>query len=268
MTISSWIWSAISQVRGHHCHARTSRASGLDLYYLLARNCNPGSECGSNTIRFPSLSAISKEILACGAMDVQHCRHEFCQLRAAWSTVCAKKGIDMTNESMTRRDFGKALGAAATCMALPTILPRQARAADTVRQGLQIGAMGALRTTLPAASNPYDLTFDVKDFPDSTSVLLAIEQGELEIGNTTTQHLTRAISGRDSRGDAGRRSRRRRNRFVDQCGWRWRWWWREQRWRRRWCLCGELHRRAAGGGRWWWWRGRRRERWSCGHPGQ
>jgi NitT/TauT family transport system substrate-binding protein len=100
----------------------------------------------------------------------------------------------MTNDSMTRRDFGKVLSAAAACIALPTILPRQARAADTVRQGLQIGAMGALRTTLPAASNTYDLAFDVKDFPDSTSVLLAIEQGELEIGNTTTQHLTRAIS--------------------------------------------------------------------------
>ena len=33
-----------------------------------------------------------------------------------------------------------------------------------------------------------------RTFRDSTSVLLAIEQGELEIGNTTTQHLVRAIS--------------------------------------------------------------------------
>ncbi len=54
--------------------------------------------------------------------------------------------------------------------------------------------MGALRTTLPAAGSKYDLAFDAKDFRDSTSVLLAIEQGELDIGNTTTQHLIRAIS--------------------------------------------------------------------------
>jgi NitT/TauT family transport system substrate-binding protein len=54
--------------------------------------------------------------------------------------------------------------------------------------------MGALRTTLPAAGKKDDFILDVKDFRDSTSVLLAIEQGELEIGNTTTQHLIRAIS--------------------------------------------------------------------------
>ena len=83
----------------------------------------------------------------------------------------------MTKDSITRRDFGKALSTAAAGIALPTILTRHAYAADTVRHGLQIGAMGALRTTLPAASTKYDLTFDVKDFRDSTSVLLAIEQG-------------------------------------------------------------------------------------------
>ena len=69
-----------------------------------------------------------------------------------------------------------------------------ARAADTVRHGIQIGALGALRTTLPDVEKKYDLKYDVKDFRDSTSVLLALEQGELDIGNTTTQHLTRAIS--------------------------------------------------------------------------
>ncbi|MGH6703138.1 MAG: ABC transporter substrate-binding protein [Bradyrhizobium sp.] len=100
----------------------------------------------------------------------------------------------MTEDNITRRGFGKVLGAAASGIALPTLLTRPAHAADIVRDGLQIGAMGALRTTLPAASNKYDLTFDVKNFRDSTSVLLAIEQGELEIGNTTTQHLIRAIS--------------------------------------------------------------------------
>src|SRR5205085_9340217 len=71
---------------------------------------------------------------------------------------------------------------------------RNAYAADTFREGLQIGAMGALRTTLPGVDKKYDLTLDAKDFRDSTTVLLALEQGELEIGNTTTQHLIRAIN--------------------------------------------------------------------------
>ena len=100
----------------------------------------------------------------------------------------------MTERSITRRDFGMALSAAVGGIALPTLLAGQAQAADAFREGLQIGAMGALRTTLPAADKKYDLAFDAKDFRDSTSVLLAIEQGELEIGNTTTQHLVRAIS--------------------------------------------------------------------------
>jgi len=86
------------------------------------------------------------------------------------------------------------LGAATAGLALPAIFPGGARAADVVRHGLQIGAMGALRTTLPTAGQPDNLTFDVKDFTDSTAALLALEQGELDICNTTTQHLTRAIS--------------------------------------------------------------------------
>jgi NitT/TauT family transport system substrate-binding protein len=100
----------------------------------------------------------------------------------------------MTNASITRRNFGKALSGAAAAVALPSTFLQPAFAADTVREGLQIGAMGALRTTLPAAGKKDDFALDVKDFRDSTSVLLAIEQGELEIGNTTTQHLIRAIS--------------------------------------------------------------------------
>lgn len=100
----------------------------------------------------------------------------------------------MTDTSITRRNLGIALSGAAAAVALPSALMRPAFAADTVREGLQIGAMGALRTTLPAAGKKDDFALDVKDFRDSTSVLLAIEQGELEIGNTTTQHLIRAIS--------------------------------------------------------------------------
>jgi NitT/TauT family transport system substrate-binding protein len=100
----------------------------------------------------------------------------------------------MANYRITRRNFGKALGAAAAGVALPSALTRRAFAADMVREGLQIGAMGALRTTLPAAGKNDNFMLDVKDFRDSTSALLALEQGELEIVNTTTQHLIRAIS--------------------------------------------------------------------------
>jgi NitT/TauT family transport system substrate-binding protein len=102
--------------------------------------------------------------------------------------------FDMTTSGITRRRFGVALTAATTGIAVPAVWTSRALASDAVREGIQIGALGALRTTLPAAGKPYDLTFDVKDFRDSTSALLAIEQGELEICNTTTQHLIRAIS--------------------------------------------------------------------------
>ncbi len=100
----------------------------------------------------------------------------------------------MTTSGMTRRTFGAALTAATTGIALPALWAGRAQASDVIRHGIQIGALGALRTTLPAAGTQFDLTFDIKNFPDSTSALLAIEQGELEICNTTTQHLIRAIS--------------------------------------------------------------------------
>jgi NitT/TauT family transport system substrate-binding protein len=102
--------------------------------------------------------------------------------------------MDMTEHGITRRGFSKTLSAAAASIAVPAMLVRQAQAVDTVREGLQIGAMGALRTMLPEANKKQDLVFDAKDFRDSTAVLLAIEQGELETGNTTIQHLVRAIS--------------------------------------------------------------------------
>jgi len=69
-----------------------------------------------------------------------------------------------------------------------------ARANDTVRHGIQIGALGALRTVLPSVEKRYGLKYDIKDFRDSTSALLALDQGELDIANTTNQHLVRAIS--------------------------------------------------------------------------
>jgi ABC-type taurine transport system substrate-binding protein len=69
-----------------------------------------------------------------------------------------------------------------------------ARENDTVRHGIQIGALGALRTVLPSVEKKYGLKYDIKDFRDSTSALLALDQGELDIANTTSQHLVRAIS--------------------------------------------------------------------------
>lgn len=100
----------------------------------------------------------------------------------------------MMEPHISRRGFGRLLVAAGGSIAIPTALTSTAFAADTVRSGLQIGAMGALRTALSAPDKKYDIIIDTKDFRDSTSVLLAIEQGELDIGNTTTQHLIRAIS--------------------------------------------------------------------------
>ncbi len=100
----------------------------------------------------------------------------------------------MTTSGISRRKFGIAFTAAATGIALPAVWTSRARAADTVRHGIQIGALGALRSSIPEVGKKFDLTFDVKDFRDSTSALLAIEQGEIDICNTTTQHLIRAIS--------------------------------------------------------------------------
>lgn len=69
-----------------------------------------------------------------------------------------------------------------------------ASAQDPIRHGIQIGALGALRTTLPLVAAKHGLKYDIKDFTDSTSALRALEQGELEIANTTAQHLVRAIT--------------------------------------------------------------------------
>jgi NitT/TauT family transport system substrate-binding protein len=100
----------------------------------------------------------------------------------------------MTDHSITRRTFGLSAAGLTAAAALPGLMGSRAFAADTVRHGIQIGALGALRTTLPDAGKKYDLAYDIKDFPDSTAVLLAIEQGALDIGNTTSQHLVRAMN--------------------------------------------------------------------------
>jgi len=69
-----------------------------------------------------------------------------------------------------------------------------ALAQDVVRHGIQIGALGALRSTLPEIGLRHGLKYDIKDFSDSTAALRALEQGELEIANTTVQHMVRAIN--------------------------------------------------------------------------
>lgn len=67
-------------------------------------------------------------------------------------------------------------------------------AQDTIRSGIQIGALGALRTSLPEVSAKHRLKYEIKDFTDSTAALRALEQGELDVANTTVQHLVRAAN--------------------------------------------------------------------------
>jgi NitT/TauT family transport system substrate-binding protein len=93
--------------------------------------------------------------------------------------------------SMTRRAF---TSAGASVLAMGACATGASAATENVRHGLQIGGLGALRTSLPSVAGANNLTYDFKDFRDSTSVLLALEQNELDIGNITTQHLIRAIS--------------------------------------------------------------------------
>jgi NitT/TauT family transport system substrate-binding protein len=100
----------------------------------------------------------------------------------------------MAIRAISRRTFALASASAVAGAAFEGLVGGPARAADVVRHGIQIGGLGALRTTLPDAAKKYDILYDVKDFRDSTSVLLALEQGELDVGNSTILHLIRAIS--------------------------------------------------------------------------
>jgi NitT/TauT family transport system substrate-binding protein len=95
---------------------------------------------------------------------------------------------------VSRRTFALGLCVAGGAAAFDSMPAGPAFAADTVRHGIQLGGLGALRTTLPEVAKNYNIAYDVKDFRDSTSVLLALEQGELDVGNSTIQHLIRAIS--------------------------------------------------------------------------
>ncbi|MGE4014344.1 MAG: ABC transporter substrate-binding protein [Alphaproteobacteria bacterium] len=68
-----------------------------------------------------------------------------------------------------------------------------AQEVDRVRHGLQIGALGALRLALADVEAKHKLKYEYKDFRDSTAAMLAVEQGEIDIANTTLQHVVRAM---------------------------------------------------------------------------
>src|SRR5262249_7215935 len=74
----------------------------------------------------------------------------------------------MTPPRMTRRTFWHSSLSLATIGA-GSLVSRYARADDNVRHGIQIGALGALRTVLPSIGKKHGLKYDVKDFRDSTS---------------------------------------------------------------------------------------------------
>lgn len=83
--------------------------------------------------------------------------------------------------------------AAVAVLTLGITAAAPASAQDVVRHGLQRGALGALKVTLPMVQDKYKLKYEIKTFNDSTAVILAMEQKELEIGNLTAQHVVRAI---------------------------------------------------------------------------
>ncbi len=63
-----------------------------------------------------------------------------------------------------------------------------------VREGFVIGALGSFRSSLPEVGTKFGLKFEAKDFNDSTAALRALDQGEIDIANTTVQHMVRAIT--------------------------------------------------------------------------
>jgi NitT/TauT family transport system substrate-binding protein len=99
----------------------------------------------------------------------------------------------MTPPRITRRTFWRSSLSVATIGA-GGLASTYARGDNTVRYGTVIGALGALRTALPNVEKKYGLKYDMRDFRDATSTLLALDQGELDLTNATSQHLVRAIS--------------------------------------------------------------------------
>src|SRR5579871_801514 len=103
------------------------------------------------------------------------------------------RGGPMTAAWITRRTFWISSFSLAAIGAGAFAATRSGREV-TVRHGIQIGALGALRTVLPSVEKKYGLKYDIKDFRDTTAALLALDQGELDVANATSQHLVRAIS--------------------------------------------------------------------------
>ncbi len=79
------------------------------------------------------------------------------------------------------------------CGALASGFVPSSASAEVVRHGVQLGALGALRTTIVEVGKKYNIEYELKDFRSSTSAMKALDQGELHIANTTAQHLARAI---------------------------------------------------------------------------
>lgn len=79
------------------------------------------------------------------------------------------------------------------CGALVSSFAPGSASAEVVRHGVQLGALGALRTTLVEVGKKYNIQYELKDFRSSTSAMKALDQGELHIANTTAQHLARAL---------------------------------------------------------------------------
>jgi ABC-type nitrate/sulfonate/bicarbonate transport system substrate-binding protein len=96
--------------------------------------------------------------------------YKFCTIR---SSICAAIGL--------------------ACGALITGFVPGTALAEVVRAGVQIGAAGALRTTLPEVGKKYNIQYELKDFRSSTTAMKALDQGEIHIANTTAQHLARAL---------------------------------------------------------------------------
>src|SRR5689334_308973 len=101
--------------------------------------------------------------------------------------------VDQTRREMVMWSTMGIRAAGFAVLALGLAVAAPASAQDVVRDGLQRGALGALKVTLPLVQDKYKLKYEVKTFNDSTAVILAMEQKELEMGNLTAQHVVRAI---------------------------------------------------------------------------
>ncbi len=84
------------------------------------------------------------------------------------------------------------LGAVGVAVPSGTARAQQAPPA-TIRAGLQRGALGSMKVALPMVAGKHNLTFTQNIFNDSTAVILALQQKQLDWGNITSQHVIRWI---------------------------------------------------------------------------